>query len=185
MLKYVLLGFLSYRPMSGYDMEKWMSVSTGNFWHAKLSQIYATLKSMEASELVASYIEPQEGRPDRRVYSITDAGQADFEQWLSMPLLDAPIKKDALLVKVFFGLQADKNALLSQLRVHLDLHKQQRNRYQQETPNEIAQFLADQPELGDHALLWAATLRYGELYEDTYIRWLEDVIAMIDSQISG
>ena len=47
MLKYALLGFLSYRPMSGYDMEHWMEASTGHFWHAKISQVYTTLKQVE------------------------------------------------------------------------------------------------------------------------------------------
>jgi PadR family transcriptional regulator, regulatory protein AphA len=184
MLKYVLLGFLNYRPMSGYDLEGWMSVSTSNFWYAQLSQIYATLKSMEENALVISHVQPQEARPDRRIYTITDAGRDDLNQWLNVPLLDTPVKKDVLLIKVFFGLFADKNALLTQMRLLLDAHKKQRTQYQTETPQAMLKFLADQPEVADHALLWEMTRRYGELYEETYIRWLEETIQMIEQRSS-
>ena len=44
MLKYVLLGFLNYTPMTGYELKQFMDESTANFWHAKQSQIYTTLK---------------------------------------------------------------------------------------------------------------------------------------------
>ena len=46
-LKYALLGFLTYQSRSGYDLKQLMDVSTSNFWHAKQSQIYTTLKKME------------------------------------------------------------------------------------------------------------------------------------------
>ena len=71
MLKYVLLGFLNYRNASGYDLKQLMDVSTSNFWHAKQSQIYTTLKKLEEDGMVASHIEPQESRPNRKVYEIT------------------------------------------------------------------------------------------------------------------
>lgn len=123
MLKHAILGFLSCRPMTGYDVEAWMKASTDNFWHAKLSQIYATLKRMEEDGLVTSHIEPQEGRPDRRVYSMTQAGHDDLDKWLRTPIVEPVVKKDELLLKVFFGLSAGKNALLTQLRLQLDLHR--------------------------------------------------------------
>lgn len=183
MLKYALLGFLSYRPMSGYDIESWMNISTSNFWYAKLSQIYGTLKKMEEDGLVQSHIEPQEGRPDRRVYVITETGQADLQAWLTTPIMERETKKDALLLKLFFGLPAGKDNLLTQLRLQLDLHKRQKALYQEETPKEMMRFLSDQPELADHALLWEMTRRFGEMYEDTYARWLEETIQMIEQQM--
>ncbi len=81
MLKFILLGLLDYRPMSGYELEGWINASTGNFWHAKLSQIYTTLKRLEESGSVVSHVEPQAGRPDRRVFTITDSGRADLRAW--------------------------------------------------------------------------------------------------------
>ncbi|MBZ0279211.1 MAG: PadR family transcriptional regulator [Anaerolineae bacterium] len=182
MLKYAVLGFLSYHPMSGYDIESWMQASTGNFWHAKLSQIYTTLKSMEAEGLVTSQIAPQEGRPDRRVYTITEAGRADLQMWISTPLVEHEVKKDSLLLKLFFGLPAGKNALLTQLRLQLDLHRQKKLEYEQNTPQEMVRFLSDQPELVNHAQLWELTRQFGVMYEAMYLQWLEEAIRFIEQQ---
>jgi PadR family transcriptional regulator AphA len=184
MLKYALLGFLSYRPMTGYDMEAWMKASTDNFWHAKLSQIYATLKSLEASGMVTSHIEPQEGRPDRRVYALTDAGENDLQKWLTTPITDPVVKKDELLLKVFFGLAAGRDALITQLRLQLDLHRAKLEQYQHETPLAVREVVAQQPELTEPAALWELTRDFGERYEAMYIQWLEDAIAEIDRLFS-
>ena len=102
MLKYVLLGFLSYQSMTGYDLEQHIRSSTAHFWHARLSQVYMTLKELEAEGLVASEIQPQEKRPDRRVYSLTDAGRADLHAWLADPLTERTLAKEPLLLKIFF-----------------------------------------------------------------------------------
>ena len=180
MLKYILLGLLDYRPMSGYDLESWISVSAGNFWHAKLSQIYTTLKSLETSTHVISHIEPQEGRPDRRVYEITELGQADLRGWLREPITDLATKKDSLLVKVFFQSPQEKQLLLTQLRLQITLHQQKLAEYQQQTPQAIQEMLQDEPQLMANALLWDSTRRFGEMYEMMYIAWLDETIARIE-----
>ncbi len=183
MLKYVLLGFLNYMPMTGYDLEHYIQVSTGNFWHAKLSQIYTTLKKLEESGMVSSHIEAGDGRPDRRVYTITDAGQEDLQSWLSIPLTEMDIKKDTLLLKLFFGLPTGKEAILTQLRLQRDLHGRQMAQYQQDTPNEIVEMLTQRPDLARDALMWNAARRFGELYEDMYVRWLDETIDMVQDSL--
>ncbi|MBX3064335.1 MAG: PadR family transcriptional regulator [Anaerolineae bacterium] len=184
MLKYALLGFLNYRPMTGYDLELWIKASTGHFWHAKLSQIYTTLKSMEAEALITSHVEAGTSRPDRRVYTITEAGKAELMAWLRAPLIEHEIKKDTLLLKMFFGLPAGKQALLTQLRLQLDLHRQQQRLYEEETPLEMLRFLEDQPEIADHALLWDLARRFGVMYEETYVRWIEESIRVLEQTLS-
>ncbi len=181
MLKFALLGFLNYTPMTGYELEGWINASTGNFWHAELSQIYKTLKQLEKSGEVVSRIEPQEGRPDRRVYTITDAGKANLEQWLATPILEDVDKKDPLLLKLFFTPPSDRAALITQLRIQLRLHQQKLDHYRQQSPTEILQFAADHPELLTNAPLWEATRRHGELYEEMYIRWIEETLQQFES----
>jgi PadR family transcriptional regulator, regulatory protein AphA len=183
MLKFAILGFLNYRPMTGYDIEGWMKASTGHFWHARISQIYTTLKQMETQGLVTSHVEPGDGKPDRHVYTLTDDGRADLMSWLAEPIFEPEVKKDTLLLKLFFGLPIGKTALLTQLRLQLELHKHQRQVYQEQSPTEMARFLADQPELAQEAMMWELTRRYGELYEDSYIRWLEEAVLFIEQTL--
>lgn len=176
MLKYALLGFLSYTSLTGYELENWINVSTGNFWHAKLSQIYATLKSLEENGLVTSHVEPQEGRPDRRVYTITDAGRADLHEWLATPILDSEVKKDGLLLKLFFSYPTGKDAILTQLRLHLDLHRRQLARYRHDAIDALQDAVERVPAIQKDTFMWDMVRRYGEMYEAMYIDWLQQTI---------
>lgn len=182
MLKFALLGFLNYTPMTGYELEGWMNASTGNFWHAELSQIYKTLKQLEKSGEVISRVEPQSGRPDRRVYTITPAGKAALNDWLTTPILEEVDKKDPLLLKLFFAAPADRATIITQLRVQLRLHQQKLDHYRTQSPTEILQFAADHPELLINTPLWEATRRHGELYEEMYIRWIEETLQQFEKR---
>src|SRR5438034_9618561 len=125
MLKYALLGFLNYEPMTGYDLKQKMDASTACFWHAETSQIYTTLKKLEAEELVVSELHPQTDRPDRRLYTITDAGREDLRAWLMQPITDLPPFKEGVLMKLFFSAQVEREALLTQLRLLRNQHERQ------------------------------------------------------------
>jgi len=179
MLKYALLGFLNYLSASGYDLKQLMDVSTSNFWHAKQSQIYTTLKKLESDGLVVSHIEPQQSRPNRRVYQITEAGQADLRDWLAQPLTIIEPRKETLLLKLFFSAQLDPQAILTQLRLQRNLHQVNLEKYQIDTKDVIRQFAAS----ADMALdgqLWEASRRFGELYEEMYVRWLDETIEVVE-----
>ena len=180
MLKFALLGFLNYIPMTGYELEGWINASTGNFWHAELSQIYKTLKQLEKTGEVVSRIEPQVGKPDRRVYTITAAGQANLEEWLETPIVEEGDKKDPLLLKLFFSSPTDRAGITTQLRIQLRLHKQKLEHYREQSPTAILQFANEHPELMSNAPLWEATRRHGELYEEMYIRWIEETLQQFE-----
>jgi DNA-binding PadR family transcriptional regulator len=117
MLKYTLLGFLSYAPMTGYELKQRIDRSTAHFWHAKLSQIYVTLKALEEEGCVTSVVEAQAERPDRRIYSITEAGRKVFHTWLAEPYAELSPKKETLILKFFFSAQLDLMAVLAQLHL--------------------------------------------------------------------
>ena len=180
MLKFALLGFLNYTPMTGYELEGWINATTGNFWHAELSQIYKTLKKLGEEGAVTSIIEPQEGKPDRRVYSLTTVGKAELDEWLAAPLLDEVDKKDPLLLKLFFAPPGDKTTLLTMLRIQLRLHQQKLDHYQQGAPQAMLEFTAEHPDLLPNTLLWEAARRHGVMYEEMYIKWIEDTIVLME-----
>ncbi len=179
MLKYALLGFLNYLSASGYDLKQLMDVSTSNFWHAKQSQIYTTLKKLEGEGMVVSHVEPQESRPNRRVYQITEAGQAHLREWLDQPLMVIEPRKETLLLKLFFSAQLDPQAILTQLRLQRNLHQADLEKYQTATRDVISQFAAS-TDMADDAQLWEAARRFGELYEEMFIRWLDETIALVE-----
>lgn len=182
MLKYVLLGSLNYLPMTGYELKQFMDRSTANFWHAKLSQIYTTLKSLEGEGLVASTTVYQETRPDRRVYAITDAGRSDLDAWLKDVNMEPGQSKEPLLVKLFFSARVDKATLLAELRLQRELHEKALENLRGETREGIAQTVVRAPHLRKDALLWEATRRSGELLEAAALQWFDETIAMVEKE---
>jgi len=73
-----LLGLLNHKPMTGYNLKKMLDRPMGFFWVAQMSQIYLELNKLEEEGLVKSEIEPQEKRPDRKVYQLTKEGRETF-----------------------------------------------------------------------------------------------------------
>jgi len=183
MLGYALLGFLNYSPMAGYTLKQQMDGSTAHFWHAKLSQIYGTLKTLEEEGMIFSVVEEQETRPDRRVYSITESGRQSLREWLNQPLTETEQTKSMLLLKLFFSAQLDKESLIAQLRLQRQLHKNQMDFYQTETKALIEGIVKQNKGLKKDALFWEATRRFGELCEETYVRWLDETITILEETL--
>jgi len=71
------LGILSFSDMSGYDIRK--MASEGHFSHfceASYGSIYPALSQLTNEGLVTFIEETLDGKPPRKVYSITDKGHA-------------------------------------------------------------------------------------------------------------
>ncbi|NWF67493.1 MAG: PadR family transcriptional regulator [Chloroflexi bacterium] len=182
MLKYVLLGGLNYRPLTGYQLKQWVDQTTRHFWHAHSSQVYRTLDSLEKSSLARSEIQEQDNRPDRRLYHITSAGRNDLLAWLAQPMTEIEPTKDALIVRLFFSAQLDKATVLMQLHLQRALHQQQLDVLRGDIVEQIAAGRADNPDLARDALMWEIARRNGELMEEAYIRWLDEAIARIEAE---
>ena len=82
MLKHGILGLLNYGPMTGYEIKTVFQDSLNYFWTAQTSQIYRELQSLKKKEWVKDELIPQKGRPDKRLFSITDAGKEELRCWL-------------------------------------------------------------------------------------------------------
>lgn len=179
MLKYILLGFLSYKPMTGYNLKQTMDTSTMHFWRAYHSQIYTTLRKMDADGLLQSETDDDtDDKLHRRVYTITPAGQAALQAWLDKPLTDLPGIKDELLVRVFFSAQRDPEHVLHELNRQREMHRQKLDLYQRFTAGKL---IPDATGLERDAAFWEMTLRHGIEYETMYIRWLDETIAWVQA----
>ena len=121
-LKHSLLVMLADNPASGYDLSQAFKGSVGFFWNASHQQIYKELKAMTDAGWLACDTEAQSDRPDKKIYSVTPAGQCALTQWLTQPA--KPNKyKDALLVKIYGGRHIPRANLLKELDEHKALHE--------------------------------------------------------------
>ena len=180
MIKFILLGFLNYTPMTGYDLKQSIDGSTSHFWHAHHSQIYTTLRQMEQDQLVTSVYIREESQPDRRVYTITDAGKQALTDWLAQSMTEATQIKEELLVRVFFSARRDPRDVLAELRLQCQLHQEKLAAYRQIT-QKVPEMQQTSPELQRDQGFWKATLDLGTRYEEMYLGWLNDTIQWIEA----
>lgn len=80
-VKFVILGYLSWRPMTGYDIKKIIADSETLPWSASNNQIYKSLVQLHQDEWVEKSVEIQDGSPNRHVYTITETGKGALQTW--------------------------------------------------------------------------------------------------------
>lgn len=119
-LKHAILGFLSFRSLSGYDLKKAFDRSVQHFWPANQSQIYRTLASLHEDGFVEQEVIEREERLDKKIYHITSAGREELHDWLSTPL---PVQdtREPFLIQIYFGgvLSNDEIDRLLQHEIHM------------------------------------------------------------------
>jgi len=87
--------------MTGYEIMLVFRDSLRFFWSAQTSQIYRELQTLERKGWVDKTPTPQQGKPDKNIYTITSEGQNELLRWLSDggPELSS---RSSILMKVFF-----------------------------------------------------------------------------------
>jgi DNA-binding PadR family transcriptional regulator len=87
-IEHALLGFVYERPTHGYEIYQQLSEPTGlwQVWRLKQSQLYALLTKLEEVGYLIATLQPQDARPPRKIYSLTESGRAAFLRWLNSPV---------------------------------------------------------------------------------------------------
>lgn len=101
-LEHAILAFLDFQPLSGYDLKKYFDQSITHFWSATQSHIYKSLEGSENKGWVEAKIIPQEGRPNRKEYYLTESGRAELHRWLTTPIPLEPLRQ-ACIIQVFLA----------------------------------------------------------------------------------
>ena len=105
-VKTVCLGMLTGGEASGYDLKKEFESSFGHFFAAGYGSIYPALSALADSGLVECRHVPQEGKPDRKVYRITDAGRETLLKELDNPAPSHKVRSEFLATMCFAHLMS-------------------------------------------------------------------------------
>lgn len=117
---YAVLGILgSGQSMSGYDIKKVADQLQYFYWSPAQSHIYTELKKLEKLAYVHSEKVNQEGKPNKRLYTITKEGTAVFQSWLNDPTVDSVIIKHPLLLRLFFSQWGDSARLQTAVQTYI------------------------------------------------------------------
>jgi DNA-binding PadR family transcriptional regulator len=106
--RFAILGLLTWKPMSGYDIKKLVDVGLSHFWNENYGQIYPTLDQLVKEGLATRRAERKSGKRQRFVYTITRKGKNSFRQWMDEPT-DAPVVRNELQLKFFLSSSLPKN----------------------------------------------------------------------------
>ena len=100
-VKTVCLGMLTDGRASGYDLKKQFESTFGHFFAAGYGSIYPALSSLADKGLVTCEQIPQDGKPDRKVYEITDDGKAFLLKALENPAPSHKVRSEFLATMCF------------------------------------------------------------------------------------
>jgi DNA-binding PadR family transcriptional regulator len=85
-LPHAILVSLCEQAGSGYELAHRFDRSIGYFWTATHQQIYRTLRVMENNGWVHAATVAQHGRPDKKVYTVSESGRGELARWIAEPL---------------------------------------------------------------------------------------------------
>jgi DNA-binding PadR family transcriptional regulator len=179
-LPHAILVSLCEQSGSGYELARRFDRSIGYFWSATHQQIYRTLRAMEDDGWVHVTPVVQQGRPDKKVYIVSEQGRAALAGWIAEPLTGrgsavTDTRTRDLAVKLRGASYGDITALRTQiaaLRTEraalLDIYRGFEKR----------QF-PDPAILTGTALHQHLVLRGGIRAEESSIDWLDEVLAAL------
>src|SRR3989440_2059959 len=162
-----LLGYLDLGPMTGWDLDRFVQISIGNFWNVTRSQIYRELRTLTDRGYVKA---GTTGPRDRVPYAITPRGRAAFKKWISEPPPPDMIRS-RLLLTIFFGHHLPPGRLR-------EIAETERQRHQAT----LERYLTLEPQLAVDAeqRFPLATLRFGIRYERAMIDSLDELLEIVD-----
>lgn len=178
-LPHGLLGLLNYKDMTGYELSKTFDDSLSFFWKAQSSQIYRELDRMETLGWLASQVEIQTERPNKRIYSITEAGKQELKTWLEseIPLNFLP-SRNAILIRLFFSAQNSSEDNILALKKIIESYEVQLKQLGQAVDiiNNYSALVKGQ----DDTLYWELTSDFGRMYDEMCIQWAKNSIQKIE-----
>lgn len=111
--EFALLGMISLAPgmngqIHGYDLNRQMTEGAiREIIRLESGMLYHYLKKLAARGFITSIIEPQEGKPDRHLHTLTPEGHEAFGAWLAEPVQTTREMRLEFLLKLWFARQID------------------------------------------------------------------------------
>lgn len=121
--KSLCLGALSIGAASGYEIKKMFEEGAfSHFYDAGYGSIYPALNKLLAEGLVTCVEMEQEGRPAKKVYSLTDDGKAALKDSLRQAPARDRVRSDSL-VMMFFAHLIDSSHRATVLDSYIEYYR--------------------------------------------------------------
>lgn len=170
-IRHAILALLAQQPRHGYDLRAAFQALAGGgeIWDVKPAQIYTTLSRMEESGLIVQDSVGQDGGPEKRIYSLTGAGQGELSRWYFSGVPNEH-QHDEFFVKLLLSIEEEevdsrKVIQIQRSLIYQDLHLFTTQRNETNPRTELARIF-----LLDKAIM----------HLEADLRWLD----MIESRLS-
>lgn len=181
-LSYAILGLLARESLSGYDLTSRMRDRVGFFWEARHSQIYPELARLEERGLVTHRVVEQRDRPDKKVYTITDAGLRALEEWVVASPAPRPTR-DELVLKAYSLWLVDPEGAVTLFREQARRHEERLLRYEEIGAWMEKEWGRDLEQISSPRFASYAALQRGIGQERGYVDWCRWVVNRLEASL--
>lgn len=183
-LRDAVLAALLEGESSGYDLAKDFDASVANFWPATPQQLYRELDRLAEQGLIQARIVQQERRPNKRMFSLTEAGRDAIRQFTAKVPKPSVIR-DELLVKVQASDAGNLEAVRGFIRERLEWSLAKVQRYERLRARMLDgrsedEYLVESERVGPYL-----TLMRGISFEEENIRWAERALSIVERRASA
>lgn len=169
----VILGLLSERPLSGYDIKKLIDLRFRFFWNESYGQIYPQLKKLQTEGLITSLEKQTQGRSKAK-YAITESGRSALKIWLSQTPEKESVRIE-LLLKMYFGDSSQPSVLAQHIKGFQENH--QRDLAMLSLFKKELQSIPD-PDHNHQNIL--SVIEFGIKTNQAYLAWCEESLAQLE-----
>ncbi len=181
-LKYAVLAALLEGEASGYELSKVFDVSLANFWASTPQQLYRELERLAQDGLIEARVVRQERRPDKRMFTLTEAGREDLCTFAAAPPRRPTAIRDELLIKIQAMDGADPEATRALVEEREVWARGKLARYRRVRERLLAgrseeEYLREADRVGPYL-----TLMGGIGFEEENLRWCERVLTVLEQR---
>jgi PadR family transcriptional regulator AphA len=174
--EYALLGMLArYGEHSGYELLKLTEVSIGFFWSPAKSHVYEVLPRLERRGLAVGRDVAQTGKPDKRLWRITDEGLEALREWVDEVEPHPFTNRGIFELKLFFGDHARPETVVAQVELFRD---------QAAARLEVLGAIRETPPESPWDDLPRMTLRFGLAAGGALHAWAEEVLPELRARVA-
>jgi len=182
---FAILGLLSWKPMSGYDIKKLVEMSLSHFWSESYGNLFPTLNALVEAGFATKKVDPASGARHRQVYTVTARGRRAYEQWLREPA-DPVQMRNELQLKFFL---TSRGSIDDSIRLLEEYRTQQKTRYTEfkefeailaqavrtdVMPDELVPIIGKTADQSNEQLIFYLTLRHGILAIEARMAWVDE-----------
>ena len=179
-MEFVILGLLALQAMTVYEINKALERGVSLFYSASFGSINAAIGRMLEKGWVSGEEKVESGR-NKRVFHLTPAGRAAFQDWLASDI-EAEKVKDPALTRLYFMGFASAQERIRVLEGHLE--KLRRTLDALQLIHQQSAEIETPPGLEDARRFQRFTLDYGRAFYAFNIAWYQNLLETLKEDIA-